>query len=128
MRRRIIKNNVGKSTVGRKEVAIRINKSGLSASGKQRYTVAARFTADSAKKASKNGYVAVEIDDETRRLYFVTASKEEGYKLTASTRNGANTAITFTVDDIEEWRKYVGDYDFKKDVSDGTYYIDLPNE
>lgn len=128
MRRRIIKNNVGKSTIGRKEVAIRINKSGLSASGDQRYTVAARFTVDSAKKASKNGYVAVEIDDETRRLYFVTASKEEGYKLTASTRKGANTSITFTVDDIEEWRKYVGDYDFKKDVSDGSYYIDLPNE
>lgn len=128
MRRRIIKNNVGKSTIGRKEVAIRINKSGLSAIGKQRYAVAARFTEESAKKASQNGYVAVEIDDETMRLYFVTASKEEGYKLTASTRKGANTSITFTVDNIEEWRRYVGDYDLHKDVSDGTYYIDLPNK
>lgn len=128
MRRRIIKNNVGKSTIGRKEVAIRINKSGLSAIGKQRYAVAVRFTEESAKKASQNGYVAVEIDDETMRLYFVTASKEEGYKLTASTRKGANTSITFTVDNIEGWRRYVGDYDLHKDVSDGTYYIDLPNK
>lgn len=126
MRRRIVKNYVGRSTIGRREVSIRVNKSGLSAGGVQRYAVAVRFTAESSRKASNNGYVAVEIDDEMRRLYFVTASKEEGYKLTASSRNGENTSIAFTVDNIEKWREYIGDYDLKKDTSDGSYYIDLP--
>lgn len=127
MRRRIVKSYVGRSTIGRKEVAIRVNKSGLSANGTQRYVVAIRFTPDSVRKASNNNYVAIEIDDEQKRLYFVTASKEEGYKLTASTSKRAHTSISFTVDDIEEWRTYIGDYDFKKDISDGTYYIDLPS-
>lgn len=126
MRRRIDKHNIGRSTQGRKEVALRINKSGLSAKGEQRYSIAARFAGGSHVKASSNGYVAVEIDDEAHRLYFVTASSSEGYKLTSSSKNGTCMSITFTVEDIDEWKPYVGDYDLKKDVTDGTYYIDLP--
>ena len=126
MSKRIVKNNTGRSALGRKEVALRINKSGLAADGSQRYQVAARFTDDSIVKVSSSGYVAVEIDDEENKLYFVTASSNEGYKLTSSNKNSKFKSISFTVDDIEVWRGFVGDYDLKKDISDGSYYIDLP--
>ena len=125
MRTRISKNYVGRGTAGRKEVSLRINKSGLSADGKQRFVVAVRFTADAAKKASGSGYVAVEIDDETNRLYFVTASPSDGYKLIVSSKNGSAKSITFAVGCIDEWEALVGEYDLKKDVSDNSYYIDI---
>ena len=98
------------------------------ADGTQRYAVAARFSGDAAKKASKTEYVVMELDDETNRLYFITASPENGYKLIPTSKNGVSErkTATFTVDNVAEWRGYIGDYDLIKDVSDGTYYIDLP--
>lgn len=89
------------------------------------YAIAARFTPDSVSKVSKTGYVAVEIDREEKRLYFVPENKEEGYKLTASSSGSAKTVITFNVDDIKEWQRYVGEYNLCKDVSSNDYYIDL---
>ena len=126
MRQRIAKNQVGRSGCSRKEVALRINKSGLSADGEQRYVIAVRFTEDSQKKASSSGYIALELDDDTNRLYFVTAKQADGYKLSASGRNSKFKSITFSVNNIESWRPLIGDYDMKKDIADGTYYIDLP--
>ena len=127
IRRRIDKNNVGRRTE-RKEVAIRINKAGLTAKGQQRYSVAVRFTSEGAKKASKNDYAAVELDDETNRMYFVTATEIDGFKLSKSSKSGDGKVLTFTAEDKTEWEKYVGDYDLHKDVNDGSYYIDLPNK
>ena len=125
MRKRITKDYVGRGAANRKEVAFRINKSGLSADGKQRFAVAIRFTGEAAKKASANDYVAMEIDDETNRLYFVTATQKDGYKLTASSKNGKCKSVTFAVEIIDEWKPLVGEYDLKKDISDNTYYIDI---
>ena len=125
MRHRIAKANVGRSTINRKDVALRINKSGLSADGNQRYVVAIRFTDNAYKKASKSEYVVLEIDDEFNRLYFITAEQDEGYKLTASGKNAKFKSITFAVNHIDDWEALVGDYDMKKDINYNTYYIDL---
>ena len=125
MRKRIIKDGNGRGTTHRKEVSLRVNKSGLSADGNQRYVIAIRFAESAIKKASSSQYVAVEVDDETNRLYFVTAEQNEGYKLTASGKGAKVKSITFSVRNIESWRPLVGDYDMKKDVSDNTYYIDI---
>lgn len=125
MRRRIIKNKCGRRSVDRKEVALRINKSGLSANGEQRYVVAVRFTADSYKKASNTGYVTVEVDDDLNRVYFAPSTSDEGYKLTCSTKNGTWKCITFTDDNIKWWREIEGDYNLLKDVAENLYYIDI---
>lgn len=125
MRHRITKMNTGRSAINRKEVAIRINKSGLSADGEQRFVVAIRFTDNAQKKASSSGYIVVETDDELNRLYFITAKQSEGYKLTASGKNSKFKSITFAVNHIDDWRTLAGDYDMKKDTNDNTYYIDL---
>ncbi len=125
MRHRITKINTGRSAINRKEVALRINKSGLSADGEQRFVVAIRFTENAQKKASSSGYIVVEVDDELNRLYFITSKQNEGYKLTASGKNAKFKSITFAVNHIDDWRALVGDYDMKKDTNDNTYYIDL---
>lgn len=124
MRERIVKQSVKRGRTDIKEVALRINKSGLNAEGHQRFVVAVRFTDNSYKKVSNTGYVAVEIDRDMSRLYFVPSSNEVGYKLSCS-RGGSFKSITFTVADIDEWRGYVGDYNLLKDVDENVYYIDL---
>lgn len=125
MRHKITKIDTGRARLNKKEASIRINKSGLSADGQQRYVVAIRFTEDGQKKASSNGYVAMETDDELNRLYFMTAKQSDGYKLSASGKNAKSKSITFAVRHIEDWKAILGDYDMKKDAKDGTYYIDL---
>lgn len=126
MRKRIVKGTGGgRGSVNRKEVALRTNKAGLNADGSQRWSIAVRFTADSFKKASDTGFVAVEIDDELKRLYFVPASSKEGYKLTGSSKGNTFKNITFSVKNVEEWEEYEGDYDLLKDVKENLYYIDL---
>ena len=118
MRERIVKQSVKRGRTDIKEVALRINKSGLNAEGHQ------RFVDNSYKKVSNTGYVAVEIDRDMSRLYFVPSSNEVGYKLSCP-RGGSFKSITFTVADIDEWRGYVGDYNLLKDVDENVYYIDL---
>ena len=125
MRHKIVKANIGRSASNRKEVALRINKSGLSANGEQRFVVAVRFTENAAKKASGSGYVALELDDDLNRLYFITASQSDGYKLTGSGRATKFKCISFTASNVDEWRDLVGGYDMKKDTTDNSYYIDL---
>lgn len=125
MREKIKKNNAGRGAVGRKEVALRINKSGLSADGTQRYVIAVRFTDESYKKASNTEYVLPEIDFDESRLYFVAATREEGYKLTNSSKSGTYKSITFSVNNIAKWKGFVGDYDLLKDRNSGDYYIDF---
>lgn len=125
MRRRIVKQRTGKSARNRKEVALKINKSGLSADGTQRYVLAVRFTNESYKKASNSDYVAVEIDDELKRMYFVTSDNEYGYKLTTSGKGSTYKSISFTIDDVNEWVDLVGDYDLLKDNNELLYYIDF---
>ena len=91
----ITKTNKGRGAIGRKEVALRINKSGLSADGEQRYVVAIRFTEDAHKKATSTGYIKLGVDDEYNRFYFFTAKQSEGFKLTASGSNSKFKNISF---------------------------------
>jgi len=115
------KNQVGRGTTDRKEVALRKNRSGLNADGSQRWSLVVRFTSDSYKKATDTEYVAVGFERKSARLYFVPSTKEKGYKLTGS----GFKSVTISVRNIEEWEKYLGDYDLLKDVKENLYYIDL---
>lgn len=125
MRERISKHHCGKSGSGKKEVTITINKSGLSAKGEVKYAVAVRFAHESVKKISKTGFAAIEIDREMKRLYFVPEDKNEGYRISCPANRASRPVISFTVNNIDEWRGYAGEYDLCKDVSDGSYYVDL---
>lgn len=127
MRVRITKQGAWRNAVDRKEVMVRINESGVDKNNRRRYVLAIRFTPESVKKASDTEYVVPEIDRDMHRMYFVSATSREGFKLIRSTRNGAKTYFSFRIDKREKWESLVGDYDLKKDVHDGIYYIDLPN-
>lgn len=125
MRRKITKALKGRATTNRKEVALRINRSGLSAKGLPRYVLAVRFTDESYKKASRTEYVGVEIDDELSRMYFVSSDNIEGYKLSASGKSSKYKSISFSIDNVDEWSDKVGDYDLLKDNNEQLYYIEF---
>lgn len=120
----IISKNSSREAASDKEVTIRISKSGLSASKKQRFRVAIRLTIQAAKKVSKSGYVIMGISESTSRMYFLTGTFEKGFKLSESSKE--TRCISFCPTDLDRWRGYVGEYDLHKDVTDGSYYIDLP--
>ena len=120
MREPIHPQSGGRNGTSTKEISLRIHKSGLNATGNQRHVVAIGFHYDSHKKASSTNRVVPEIDWEASRLFFV--SNEQGFKLSGD--KGVKT-ISFTVDDVEKWRAYIGDYDLLKDFESGDYYIDL---
>lgn len=125
MRRKITKALKGRATTNRKEVALRINRSGLNAKGLPRYVLAVRFTDESYKKASRTEYVGVEIDDELSRMYFTSSNNIEGYKLSASGKTSKYKSISFSIEDLDEWADKVGDYDLLKDNNEQLYYIDF---
>ena len=127
MRERINKKKTGGNNAGRREVRIKINKSGLLATGKQRYALAVRFADGSYKKVTNNGYIAVEIDRDLHRIYFVQAEPDEGFKLTG-TKNENNKSITFSIYSRNEWEETEGCYFLLKDHEEGLYYIDYSNK
>lgn len=120
-RERLIKASVGRG-MNRKEVALRVNKAGLNAAGKQRWAIAFRFADDSYKKASDSEWVTVEIDKDEKKLFFVTGNSKTGYKLCG---NANVKTITINVFDIDFWNELVGDYNLRKDIKSGDYYIDF---
>ena len=125
----IIKHGHGgkNATPYRKEVAIKINKSGKTANGTPREAVCIRFTYDAIPKISSTDWCAMELDREEGRLYFRTASAKVGFKLSSSSKSDkAYKSISLCVANIDEWREWLGDYDLKKDVAENLYYIDLP--
>lgn len=125
MRRRITKNGTGRSTNGRKEVAVSICKSGLSADGRQRYVLSIRFADGAYKKASGSGYVAVEIDDELGRMYFVESNRAEGFKLVKTNDKTSVQYFSFTIKNREEWEGACGEYDLLFDTNERIYYIEF---
>ena len=121
MRERITKKGTGGHNSGRKEVRIKINRSGKSASGMQRYSIAARFADESYKKITDKSYIVPEIDRELNRIYFLPGEPDEGFKLTGT---GKTKSITFTRHDHNQWEETQGCYFLLKDPKEGTYYID----
>lgn len=107
-----------------KEIRIRINKSGLTANGQQRWSIAVRFNPESQKKASETGFIRFGIDRNNMRIYFIPASHENGFKF--SGKNDCCKTVTFTIYDVDSWCGVVGNYNLKKDVDKGLYYIDVP--
>ena len=123
MRERISKKRTGRNNPARKEVKIKINKSGLNADGGQRFSLAARFADDSYKKITGTGYMVVEVARELKRIYFIPASSDDGFKLT-HTKTENNKSITFTIQNHEDWEETQGCYFLLKDHEEGLYYID----
>ena len=123
-RERFTKQASGRNNTGRKEVKIKINRAGLNANGEQRYSLAVRFADDSHKKVSDTGYAVVEIDRDLRRVYFVPADSNDGFKLTSTKTEKKNKSITFTIHNCKEWEDVEGCYFLLKDPEEGLYYID----
>lgn len=121
MREKIRKGSAGGNNLGRKEVRIKINRSGKNAKGEQRYSVAVRFADESYKKITDKSYIAPDIDRELNRIYFLPAEPDEGFKLTGT---GRTKSITFTRHDHNQWEETQGCYFLLKDPKEGTYYID----
>lgn len=125
MRERITKGSTGRNNSGRKEVRIRINRSGKDDSGVQRYSIAARFADESYKKITDKDYVVLEVDWELNRIYFLPGEPDEGFKLTGT---GKTKSITFTRNDIERWDEIQGCYFLLKDPKEKSYYIDYSSK
>ena len=125
MRRRITKAGRGRAMSNRKDVSLKLNKSGLSADGRQRWVVAVRFANDSHLKASNTEYVAIEIDDVKGRMYFISSNNSEGFKLCVNNKNSKTKNISFSIDDIREWEAHEGVYDMLHDDAERLYYIDF---
>lgn len=118
----------GRISARRKEVLLKINKSGLFADGSQRHAFAVRFTDESYKKATASDYVRLGLNADKTKMIFWTGSPEKGFKLSRSSRAGRYKSITFSqgVDEnISFWKGVEGNYDLLKDVKTGCYYIDL---
>ena len=123
-RERFTRRASGRNNTGRKEVKIKIIKAGLNASGEQRYSLAVRFADDSHKKISDTGYVVVERDRDLRRVYFVLADSNEGFKLTSTKTEKKNKSIKLAIQNRKEWEDAEGYYFLLKDPEEGLYYID----
>lgn len=121
MRKRISKGTTGRNNTGRKEVRLGVNRAGRTADGSQRYSLVIRFTEDAWKKATDTEYVAVDNDEDLKRLYFVSGNSDEGFKLTGP---GKVKSISFAIQDKTEWEKAKGCYFLLKDSESGDYYID----
>lgn len=93
MRERISKRQTGRNNPARKEVKIKINKSGLNADGEQRFSLAARFADDSYKKISDTGYMVVEIDRELKRIYFLLQILTMASSLQAPSRKTTRASL-----------------------------------
>lgn len=76
------------------------------------------------KKISSTNFVAVDVDFEESRVYFVETDETEGWKLTA----GNVRELSLTVHDADVWKGYEGHYNLLKDRASGDYYIDLVNK
>ena len=123
MRERISKIRTGGNNTGRKEVRVKVNRSGLSAYGEQRYSLAIRFAEESYKKITGEKYIVPEIDRDLKRIYFFPAAPDDGFKLTG-TKSEHNKSITFTIKDMEQWKETEGCYFLLKDTKENAYYID----
>ena len=115
MREQIVKGTRGRYSNDEKEVL-------LSLQGKQIVQVAIRFANQSWLKVSNSGYVGFEIDREMKQLFFVSADKDTGYKLTGEV---STRTAKFTTHNAEEWKPFIGNYVLLKDQISGDYYIDL---
>ncbi len=111
----------GKGTTG-KEVRLSVIGAGLNADGTHRYATSIRFANEAWKKASDTEYVALEIDRDEKRLYFIAGNKTNGFKLVG---DKTVRTVTFSIHDEHEWDIYKGEYNLLKDVDSGDYYIDL---
>ena len=109
-----------------KELTLNTIQSGKDKNG-QRHSLNIIFYNYSYKKASDSNYIVVEFDDKSNQLYFVPANEEKGYKLQNSTKDGSNKRLTFSIKpyELETWEAYKGEYNLKKDLTEGLYYIDL---
>lgn len=108
-----------------KDVAFKVEKSGLKSDGAQRFAGTFRFYNESEKKVTNTGYAAFDIDREERRVYFVESDATDGWKLVG---NRKVRALSFTLESTEsayEWTAHEGEYNLLKDSVSGDYYIDL---
>lgn len=108
----------------KKDVHLSLNKNGYSKSGKIRYAATIRFRGDSYKKATESDYITLEYDDDLNRLYFLTATEDEGFKLTQSNGKSESKYFSFLADE-DIWRPFTGEYYLLRDVEKNKYYIDL---
>lgn len=105
-----------------KDIALKVERSGLKASGEQRHVATFRFYGESEKKVTGTGYAAIDIDQDEKRVYFVETDATEGWKLIGD--KNVRT-LSLTIIDVDEWSKYEGEYSLLKDSGSGDYYIDL---
>ena len=122
----IQKRNIGERgvTTAKRDVRIKVNKSGTDDDGGIRYAIKFYFYDEAYKKVTTGEYVAVYPYEEEKRIYFTSADKTDGYKLSGKTKN--SKVLSVTCHDKEKWDKIAGDYNLLKDRENNVYYIDLP--
>ena len=108
------------------DVALRVNKTGLSATGEVRYSLTFRFSPDVVKKIAPNSmYLVYGFDASRCRIYFNEADSSIGFFLSPVTKDGKKKQIQPTCYDPDFFMKYKGDYNLLFDKEEGLYYIDL---
>ena len=111
--------------MGNKEVSVRIHKGHLLQTGKQAYRCLVTFYNEAYKKVSDNDFVAVEIDRELNRLYFVASNNNDGFKLISGENHKEfSKSISFTIYEKAEWNDVVGEYYLLKEKNCPDYFID----
>lgn len=124
---RFTKKSKGRVAVANKrDFRLYINKSGKDKDGNQRYAYVGATYNNAHRKLTTTEYVGISITEDHERMYFETAVKADGFKLSRSSTSPESTRFfKFGTEYDPELKKYLGEYDLKFDEKEKLYYISL---
>ena len=103
-----------------------VNKSGKDKDGNQRYSFVGATYNNSHIKLTTTEYVGISVTEDHERMYFETAVKTDGFKLSRNSTSPESTRFfKFGVEYDPELEKYVGKYNLEFDEKEKLYFISL---
>ena len=103
-----------------------INKAGKDKDGNQRYAYVGATYNNAHRKLTTTEYVGISITEDHERMYFETAVKADGFKLSRSSTSPESTRFfKFGTEYDPELKKYLGEYHLEFDEKEKLYYINL---
>lgn len=103
-----------------------INKSGKDKDGNQRYAFVGATYNDAHRKLTTTEFVGVSVTEDHERMYFETAVKTDGFKLSRSSTSPESTRFfKFGIEYDPELKRYIGKYNLEFDEKEKLYYISL---
>jgi hypothetical protein len=103
------------------DVTFRINKGGI-VSDTQRYSGVLGFTRETIDQITDTGFMVLGIDKKRGKLFFKSADSLNGFKVSAAPRC-KKQFVKFTINDVLEWVKFIGEYSIEFDENEKLYCI-----